>query len=121
MPTNLPSQQRSDSAEVTKRFFETYTERPLEFNAVDVDSTVTFFESRGFSGDAALTVSGVLLKQAKLDNMPIFQILDSLKDFSGLQLSTLVAEILNNDRTPTSSLGFKQPVVPENKIRNVAA
>ena len=121
MATNLPTSIRSnDSAADTRRFFETYTTNPIEFNATDVEAAVAFFEGKGFGGDAALSVSGVLLKQAKADNIPIFQLLDRLGDFSKLQLSALIAEILNNDRTSTSTLGFKQFVAPINKIRNVS-
>jgi hypothetical protein len=120
MATNLPPSDISDSAAGTKKYFETYGEQQLEFNAVDVDATIAFFSSKGFDNDAALSVSAVLLKQAKTDNIPVFELLDRLKEFTGLQLNTLIAEILNNDRTPSSTLGFKQILPPENKVRNIA-
>jgi hypothetical protein len=121
MATNLPNQAINDSAAATKLFFDTYGQQPLEFNAVDVDATIGFFERRGFSRDAALVVSSSLLKQAKLDNIPISQILDGLSGFNGLQLSTLVGEVLNNNRVPTSTLGFRTENVLTNQTKDIAA
>jgi len=119
--TNLPSQIVEDSGAGTKLFFNNYGEEPLEFNANDVNSTVSFFESKGFEKDAALVVSTVLLKQAKLDGTPIYQILQGLSQFDGLGLSQVVGEILNNNRTPTSTLGFRTPNVKVTQSRNIAA
>ena len=119
--TNLPSIAVEDSAAGTKLFFSTYGEEPLEFNANDVNSTVSFFENNGFEKDAALTVSTVLLKQAKLDGTPIYQILQGLSQFDGLGLSRVVGEILNNNRSPTSTLGFRTPDVKVTQSRNIAA
>lgn len=119
--TNLPSLQIEDSGSGTKLFFNNYGEEPLEFNANDVNSTVSFFENKGFEKDAALVVSTVLLKQAKLDGIPIYQILQGLSQFDGLGLSQVVGEILNNNRTPTSTLGFRTPDVKVTQSRNIAA
>lgn len=119
--TNLPKFNREDSAAGTKLFFDAYGQSPLEFNANDVNAAVGFFESKGFDSDAAIVVSTVLLKQAKIDDTPIFQLLDTLKDFNGLQLSQLVGEILNNNRTPTSVLGFRTTVTKPNQTRNISA
>jgi hypothetical protein len=119
--TNLPSQPVEDSGAGTKLFFNNYGQETLEFNANDVNSTVSFFESKGFEKDAALVVSTVLLKQAKLDGTPIYQILQGLSQFDGLGLSQVVGEILNNNRTPTSTLGFRTPDVKVTQSRNIAA
>ena len=118
--TNLPAQQIEDSAAGTKLFFDNYGQAPLEFNASDVNTTVAFLRKQGFDEDASLVVSTVLLKQAKLDNTPIFKILDTLTSFSGLEMSQLVGEILNNNRTPTSTLGFRTEDVIPDQIRNIA-
>ena len=121
MATNLPSIQKEDSAAGTKLFFDSYGILPLEFNAVEVDATVAFFQKRGFADEAALTVSATILKQAKLDAVPVFQLLNSLEQFDSLQLSTLVGEILNNNRVPTSTLGFRTNPVKPTQIRNILA
>lgn len=105
--TNLPIPQVEDSAEATKLYFDQYAESPLEFNASEVSSAVAFFQTRGFKDDAATATAAAILKQAKLDNAPVFKILDTLKGFDSLQLSALVAEILNNNRRASSTLGFR--------------
>lgn len=119
---NLPSPDIADSAEGSKVFFDNYGIPELEFNAVDVDAAVSFFRSRGFENDAALVTASVILKQAKVDRMPIKELLDTLKTFEGIQLSALIAEILNNNRTPISTLGFRQKSLKPDQIsRNIAA
>lgn len=121
MNTNLPTEQIQDSAVATKLFFDTYGDQPLEFNANEVDACVTFFTKNGFEQDAAIVTATVLLKQAKIENVPIYRILDTLKNTEGLQLSALVAEILNNNRTSSSTLGYREPVTPTNITRNIHA
>jgi hypothetical protein len=119
--TNLPARSIEDSAAGTRLFFDSYGQDPLEFNANDVSATIGFFESKGFDNDAALVVSTVLLKQAKIDDAPIFQLLDTLKGFTNLQLSQLVGEVLNNNRTSTSTLGFRTENVSATQTRNISA
>ena len=121
MATNLPSRIIEDSAAGTKLYFDRYGEAALEFSSNAVTLTLAFFERAGFDADAASTVSMTLLRQAKLDNIPITEILDTLKNFPAIQLSQLVGEILNNNRVPTSILGFRTADVRPNQIRNIAA
>ena len=119
MATNLPSTITQDSAEGTKLFFDNYGVEPLEFNATDVSAATTFFEKRGFGKEASIVVATTILKQAKLDNVPLFQLLDSLGVYPNIDISTLVGEILNNNRTPISTLGFRtEPVIPT-QVRNI--
>ena len=117
--TNLPEKQINDSAARTKLYFDTYGKSPLEFNATEVDATLGFFEGRGFSKDAAQSISMSILKQAKLENISIFSILDNLKKLDELQISGLVSEVLNNNRPPTSTLGYRQRTPDITKQRNV--
>lgn len=119
--TNLPAEIIEDSAAATKLYFENYGEQALEFSANDVTLAVSFFERAGFDSDAASTVAMVLLRQAKIDGEPIAQILDSLTSFNAVALSQLVGEVLNNNRVPTSILGFRTTDVKPNQIRNIAA
>ena len=121
MATNLPKREIEDSAAGTKLFFDTYGQNPLEFNATDVDTTIAFFTSKGFDSDASLAVATVLLKQAKLDNTPVYKILDSLDGLDSLSISSLVGEILNNNRVSISTLGFRSGNVISNQERNIAA
>ncbi len=121
MATNLPIKQIDDSAAATNLYFDRYGEQPLEFPANDVDVTVSFFESKGFDRDAALVTAMSLLRQAKIDQTPIYQILQTIEGFSSLQVSQLVGEILNNNRVPTSTIGFRITEVTNNHTRQIAA
>jgi hypothetical protein len=121
MATNLPIEVKQDSAAGTQLYFDTYGEEPLEFLSTDVDAAVSFFKNAGFEEDAALVTAMTLLRQAKIDSTPIFEILDTLSGFATLQLSQLVGEILNNNRVPTSTLGFRTANVIPNQSRNIAA
>lgn len=119
--SNLPNKLIQDSAAGTKLFFDVYGTAPLEFNATEVDATVNFFRKKGFAEDSVNVISSILLKQAKIDGTPIFTILDTLSGFDSLQLSALVSEILNNNRVPTSTLGYKTAPIESDILRNIAA
>ena len=118
---SLPLTTVADSAQATKLFFDQYGISPLEFSANEVSAAVGFFESKGFSTDAALTTASAILKQAKIDGTPVFKLLDTLTGFDSLQLSALVSEILNNNRKSTSTLGFRYLNIPKTEIlRNIS-
>lgn len=120
--TNLPPVVADDSAAGTKLFFDTYGKLPLEFSANEVDASIAFFEGKGFDRSASVVIASAILKQAKLDELPVFKILDTLKGFDSVELSTLVAEILNNNRLSTSTLGFRlASISKESQMRNIAA
>ena len=117
--TNLPAKQIADSAAKTKLFFDTYGEDPLSYVPAEVDASAAFFVKKGFGEEAASTAAAVLLKQAKLENLPIYKILDDIRELDSVDLSALVAEILNNNRSSTSTLGFRQQIEDVSKQRNV--
>ena len=120
MSVSLPSPAKEDSAAGTKLFFDRYGQSPLEFSANEVTAAIAFFQSRGFENEAALITAQVLLKQAKVDRVPVFKIIDTLKTFNGVQISALVAEILNNNRNATSTLGYKTELIEkQNQTRNI--
>lgn len=121
MPS-LPIPAKQDSASGTKLFFDQYGQQPLEFAANEVTAAIGFFQSRGFDDDAATLTAQVLLKQAKVDGTPVFKILDTLKTFNGVQISAIVAEILNNNRNSTSTLGYRTEIIEkQNQTRNIFA
>lgn len=122
MAINIPTTASEDSGAATKLFFDTYGQIPLEFNANEVSAAIGFFQAAGFDDDAAATTGAVLLKQAKLDAIPIYKLLDTLKKLDGVQLSALVGEILNNNRGTSSTLGYKTATVEkQNQTRNIFA
>jgi hypothetical protein len=123
MRTNLPPIESStDSAAKTKLFFDEYGQSPLEFAANDVEAAIGFFMTNGFDRDAAEITASVVLRQAKFENMPVFQLIDQLKVMGGVKLSALVGEILNNNRPSSSALGYKADNSGDQfKTRNIAA
>ena len=104
--TSLPKQ-TNDSSVPVKDFFDNYFNEPLSFPSNDVDAVVGFFESRGFEKTSSINTAAVILKQAKIDNVKVFELLDSLKGLDKVQLSYIVTEVLNNSRSLTTSLGYK--------------
>jgi hypothetical protein len=47
------------------------------------------------------------MQQAKIDNVKIFELIDTLGGFDQVQLSSVITEILNYNRSKISTLGYK--------------
>ena len=105
--SNLAVGKTSDSKAIVQ-FLEGLTDERVEFSASEYDAVVGFFENKEYTRESAQSIGYILLKQAKTDNVPIFQVLDSLGKATPVVLSRLVAEILNANRYKTSVLGYKQ-------------
>jgi hypothetical protein len=119
---NLPPVEKVDGAAATKLFFDSYGERPLEFSANEVNAAIGFFLQKGFEEDAAKVTASTLLRQAKIDGVKVFELLDEFKDLGGLELTAIVAQILNKYRSNSSSLGFRSVTVTKtNQTRNIRA
>jgi hypothetical protein len=120
MTTNLPTNPSEDSSEEVKNFFDKFFQQQITFPASQVDAVVGYFMKRGFSDDSAKSTAIVLLNQAKIDNVNVFQLLDTLQGLGDAQLSGIVTEILNSTRDKTSTLGFKIIAVEETiESRNI--
>jgi hypothetical protein len=119
--TNLPVNTKSDSATNTKDFFNSYYDVGISLTATDVDATVGFFQSRGFDISAANSIAATLLSQSKIEQVNVFQIIDTLKGLNDSQLNRIVAEILNYNRLNISTLGYKVDTTANNQyeIRNL--
>lgn len=108
MSTNLPvSDTTQDSATETRNFFNNYFSAQVTYPAAEIDALVGFFTKRGFDDQSARSTAIVLLNQARLDNVKVFQLVDTLKGLTDVQLSQVVSEILNQTRQKTSALGFR--------------
>jgi len=86
----------------------------VSYTQNEVDAVVGYFLKRGFEKLAAINTGGVILEQAKRDSVPVFQLLDTLKGVTDIQLSNLIAQIINTNRRKTSSIGYKQ--ISENQL-----
>ena len=104
---NLPPKQDTSSSDKVNRYFSTYFGYQLEFPSNDVDAVIGFLENKGFDKVAAQSTGSVLLQQAKIDGIKVFELLDTLKSLNRVQLSFTVAQVLNFNRQKTSTLGFK--------------
>lgn len=106
-PINLPQTATTDSAEEVKSFFNKYFTHQVTFPASQIDAVIGFFLKRGFQEQAARSTSIVLLNQSRVDNINVFELLDTLKTLNDVQLSQIVTEVLNVYREKSSTLGFK--------------
>ena len=104
---NLPTKKDADSADPVKRYFNSFYGYQLQFPSNDVDAVVGFLESKGFDESAARSTGSILLQQAKIDGIKVFELLDTLKGLEKIQLSFTVAQILNFNRQKISTLGFR--------------
>ena len=78
------------------------------------------FINKEFAGDNAKSTAIVLLNQAKNENVNVMTLLDSLKSLTSIQLSQVVAQILNAYRENTSLLGYRvSPVTDTFESRNI--
>jgi hypothetical protein len=105
--SNLPAISATDSSEPVKQFFDKFYIRTVSFPAAQIDAVVSFFLKRDFDQDSARSTAIVLLNQARNDGVEVFQILDTMKGLTDLQLSQIVAQILNAYRENTSLLGYR--------------
>jgi hypothetical protein len=96
-----------DSADKTKQFFDRFYDKPVNYNANEVDAVIAYFLKRGFGEVAAINTSVVLLQQAKQDKINVYKLIDTLKGINDIQLSNIVTQILNDNRNKTSTLGFR--------------
>jgi len=120
MINNLPQPSNTDSSAEVKSFFDKFFIHEVSFPAAEIDATVAFFLKRGFDTDASRSVAIVLLNQARNDNVNIFKLLDTLKGLTDLQLSQVVAEVLNSYREKTSIVGYKiAPIEDTFESRNI--
>jgi hypothetical protein len=106
--SNLPpEQQDTDSSQAVKLFFNNYFNQTITFPASEIDAVIGFFKKRGFDDLASNSTSIILLQQARLDEVNVFQLLDTLKGLTELQLSAVVTEVLNYNRQKNSTLGYR--------------
>jgi len=116
---------KASGSQATIQFLAGIGEDKVELNAAEYDAAVAFFENRDYDRQASESIAYVLMRQAKIDDVNVFKILDTLLAQSSkdpVTLNNLVGEILNLNRFKTSILGYKSPG-PQNTLakRNVKA
>jgi hypothetical protein len=116
--TNLPKSQ--DIVTNVKTFFNNNFTKTVSFPAGQIDATVAFFVKRGFDQNSAGSVAIVLLNQARAEGVDVFKLLDTFKTLTDIQLSQVVAQVLNASRDKTSLLGYRTATVDNTfEARNI--
>lgn len=107
LTTNLPIVNNTDSSAAVRSFFDNYYTKQFTYPADQIDAVIGFFQKRGFDEVSSNAIGTVLLQQAKLDNVSVFDLLNTLTNLDDIRLSALVAEILNYNREKISVLGYR--------------
>lgn len=107
MNTNLPSIDIKTSKQEVRSFFDKFYQKQITFPSNQIDAVLGFFMKRGFNEQAAKSTGIILLNQSRIDGINVFQLLDTLKPLSDLQLSQVVTEVMNLYRDKSSALGYK--------------
>jgi hypothetical protein len=123
MYTNLPIKQKpSSSSDVSNKTLAEFNDLPVELDQETLVAMKGMLSNRGFSDEAAESISITILIQAVRDNYNPMTILDSMKKLKENDLSQIVAEILNYNRFKTSVLGSIQNITPVDAVkRNILA
>jgi Glu-tRNA(Gln) amidotransferase subunit E-like FAD-binding protein len=117
---NIPQSKTSSNSDQTVKVFDQYFQSTIDLNNNELIAMTGFFESRGFDKESAESTALTILKQSKKDNYSSMQIMDTLGGLSNVEISGLVAEILNYNRFKTSSLGISQFYSPSDDVlRNI--
>jgi len=110
MKTNLPQEQSTQgngNNQEVRALFDKFFLHQITFPSNQIDAVLGFFLKRGFDDEAARSTGIVLLNQARLDNVNVFELIDTLKGLTDVQLAKVVTEVLNSYREQTSTLGYK--------------
>lgn len=117
--SNIPLNSKSN-LESTIQAFDAYYAQPIELNASAYGAIIGFFTNKGFQQVAAESISTIIMTQAKKDGYNPLKIIDTLKGLSDVEISGIVAEILNYNRFKTSSLGTAQAFTSNKEVqRNI--
>ena len=120
--TNLPIEpiQSVDNTKKTMRIFGDYFNNAVTIHSEEYDAVISFFTKKDYTLESAETIAYVICRQARIDNVSSFIVLDKLSDTDPQELSDIVAEILNLYRFKSSLIGLKSDnPVPEVVSRNI--
>jgi hypothetical protein len=120
--SNLPRKEKDNLDKTIDTLMNASYAEPFEFSANDYDATVGFFIKKGFDRKPAEETAYIILQQAKIDSVPVMEILDTLGKAEPAQLSELITIILNSNRFKTSRLGVRKDKDSKDIIsRNILA
>jgi hypothetical protein len=118
--SNIPSEKTPSSSDQTVEVFNNYYKLPVSINNNELIAMTGLLESKGFEPVSAESTAITILTQSSKEGYSAMQVMDTLKGLSSIDISGVVAEILNFNRLKTSLLGVKQDFSPSDTItRNV--
>ena len=118
--SNLPQKLKDSLKKTADRLKADTYKTKFEFAVNDYDATVGFFVKRGFSRQSAEDVAYIILQQAKIDSVPVGEILDKLTYTNPAQLSELTSTVLNANRYKSSRLGVRNTRTTKDTVsRNI--
>ncbi len=118
--SNLPLQ--TSTVNGFTKAYDSYVNQPVEIETNTFSAMTGFFNSRGFDKLASESIAVIIINQAKKDGYVPMKIIDTLSGLDSVELSALVAELLNFNRLKTSFLGYALKFTPKQEVqRNILA
>ncbi len=117
--SSLPNDKKTDKANDTSRLLNRYYNQEIYYTPSEVDAVIGYFQKRGFDQVAAINTAAIILQQAGVDKIPVFELLDTLKGINDVQLSNVIAQILNLKRSSCSTIGYRITVPNLTEQRNI--
>jgi|TARA_B100000424_G_C22780998_1_gene419985 hypothetical protein len=118
--SNLPQKLKDNLQKTADRLVDENYKDKFQFSVNDYDATVGFFVKRGFARQPAEDTAYIILQQAKIDNVPVGQLLDQITYADPAKLSELISTVLNANRYKSSRLGVRNTrSVKDNISRNI--
>ena len=117
--SSIPTEKKVDKSNDTSKLLNRYYNQEIYYSASEVDAVIGYFQKRGFDQVAAVNTAAIILQQAGIDKIPSFELLDTLKGINDVQLSNVIAQILNLNRSLCSTIGYKISVPNLSEQRNI--
>jgi len=118
--SNLPQKEKDNLEKTQDRLVTENRQTKFEFSANDYDATVGFFIKRGFNRTTAEDTAYIILQQAKIDSVPVGQLLEQLSYANPATLSELISTVLNGNRYKSSRLGVRNTRTTKDTVsRNI--
>jgi hypothetical protein len=96
-----------DDNQGSGKIFNRFYKEDFFYNPSEVDAVIGYFLKRGFEKISAVNTASILLQQSSKDKLPAFELLDTLKGVTDVQLNNIVAQILNLSRSSCSTVGYR--------------
>jgi len=108
-----------DKSNQPSRMLNRYFNQEIYYTPAEIDAVVGYFQKRGFDEVAAVNTASLILQQAGVDKIPAFELIDTLKGITDVQLSNVVAQILNLNRSASSTIGYRVSKIELYEERNI--